>query len=89
MCALAATFKRRGTPLPKGPPPAFTEAFTKRLETVALWKGFVDRESIRREYSDLDAIVRLLRSFLLQPVSAALRGAGFTRHWSAGGPWSE
>ncbi len=85
--ALAATFKRRSTPLPKDPPPAFTEAFTKRPETVALWKGFVDRESIRREYSDLDAIVRLLRSFLLQPVSAALEGVEFPWRWTAGRPW--
>lgn len=87
--ALAATFKRRGTPLPKEPPLAFTGAFTKRPETVSLWKGFVERESIRKEYSDLDAVVRVLRSFLLQPALTVLEGAGFALHWPAGGPWSE
>ncbi len=87
--ALAATFKRRGTPLPKEPPLAFTDAFTKRPETVSLWKGFVEREAIRKEYSDLDAIVRVLRSFLLQPALTALEGTDFALHWPAGGPWSE
>jgi hypothetical protein len=87
--ALAATFKRRGTPLPKGPPPAFTDAFTKRPETVALWKAFVTRESIQKEFSDLDAIIRLLRSFLLQPVAAALDNTTFDQHWPPGGPWSK
>jgi hypothetical protein len=87
--ALAATFKRRGTPLPKDPPPAFTDAFTKRPETVALWKAFVTRESIQKEFSDLDAIIRLLRSFLLQPALALLDGTSFDQRWPPGGPWSK
>jgi len=87
--ALAATFKRRGTPLPKEPPLAFTDAFTKRPETVALWKGFVERESIHKDYADLDAVVRVLRAFLLQPALTVLEGTGFALHWPADGPWSE
>lgn len=50
--ALAATFKRRGTSLPKEPPPAFTNAFTKRPETMALWKAFAERESVHRYTTD-------------------------------------
>ncbi len=87
--ALAATFKRRGTPLPDEPPPAVTDAFTKRPETIALWKAFVTRESIQKEYSDLAAVVRLLRSFLLQPASVALENVPFDLHWPPGGPWSK
>jgi len=86
--AFAATFKRRGTPLPKDPPLAFTGAFTKRPETIALWKAFVSREAILKEYSDLDANIRLLRSFLLEPASAALNDTSFGAHWPPGGPWS-
>jgi hypothetical protein len=87
--ALAATFKRRGTALPAEPPLAFTDAFIKRPETVVLWKGFVTRESIQKEYSDLDANVRLLRSFLLAPALAAATSTGFPKHWPIGGPWTD
>ncbi len=87
--ALAATFKRRGTPLSKEPPPALTDAFTKRPETMALWKAFVTRESILKEYAGLDAVVRLLRTFLLQPASAALENTSFDLRWPPGGPWSK
>ncbi|MDE2466207.1 MAG: nucleotidyl transferase AbiEii/AbiGii toxin family protein [Alphaproteobacteria bacterium] len=86
--ALAATFHRRKTVLPNKPPAAFTEAFTKRPETVALWRAFVERESIHEDYSDLDTVVGLLREFLLSPASAALGDADFPRRWLPRGPWS-
>ena len=85
--ALAATFARRKTALPNKPPPAFTEAFTKRPETIAHWRAFVERESIHKAYSDLDAIVELLRRFLLPPAAAALGGTDFPRRWPPHGPW--
>ncbi|HEX4077668.1 MAG TPA: nucleotidyl transferase AbiEii/AbiGii toxin family protein [Rhizomicrobium sp.] len=87
--AFTATFMRRGTPLPKEAPPALTDAFTKRPETVALWKAFVTRESILKEYSDLDTVVRLLRSFLLQPAATATAQTDFPLHWPPGGPWAK
>jgi Nucleotidyl transferase AbiEii toxin, Type IV TA system len=87
--AIAATFKRRGTPLPKEAPPALTDAFTKRPETMALWKAFVERETIRDEFSDLDLVIRLLRSFLLEPAVTILNDTGFAAHWPPGGPWSK
>jgi len=87
--ALAATFRRRKTALPKDPPPAFTDAFIKRPETIALWKAFVERESIHKDYCDLGAIVSLLRTFLLPPVSAALRDIDFRNRWPPRGPWSK
>lgn len=87
--ALAATFKRRGTALPTEQPVALTGAFTRRLETASLWKGFVDRESIQKDYADLDANVRLLNAFLLAPARAAAEQTGFANHWPAGGPWTD
>lgn len=86
--ALTATFKRRSTSLPTTSPPAFSESFTKRLETVALWKAFVTRESIQPEYSDLDAVIGLNRSFLLEPALAAAGRIAFSMRWLAGGTWS-
>jgi hypothetical protein len=87
--ALTATFERRGTALPRETPLALTDVFLRRPETIALWKAFVTREAILGEYSDLGDIIRLLRSFLLQPATAASGGADLSLHWPAGGPWSE
>jgi predicted nucleotidyltransferase component of viral defense system len=86
--AFTATFKRRGTPLPKDIPPAFSDAFTKRPETIAFWNAFVTREAISKEYSDLDAVIRVLRSFLLQPAYAAQAQREFPLCWPPNGPWS-
>jgi hypothetical protein len=87
--AIAATFKRRGTLLPIRPPPAFTDAFTKRRETIELWNAFVRRESIPADYASLDTTIGLLASFLMPPTLAAVKTARFSSHWPANGPWSE
>lgn len=87
--AFAATFKRRGTPLPDEPPPALTAAFTGRAETIVQWKAFVTREAVQREFSDLDVIASLLRAFLLPPSSAASNGERFKKFWPPGGPWQK
>ena len=85
--ALKATFKRRGTALPKDAPPALTDAFTRRPETMALWNAFIKREAIQGEYSDLERVILLLRAFLLAP--AVTSEPDFALHWPPGGPWSQ
>lgn len=85
--ALAATFQRRKTSLPKEAPPALTAAFLDRAETKSLWKAFVIREAIQDRFSDLGEIATLLRSFLLPPALAALNGERFEKDWPQGGVW--
>jgi len=87
--AVAATFRRRGTSMPAEPPPALSDAFAKRPETVALWRAFVTREAIAEGYSDLEAIVQILRSFLMAPAAAAADGQSFALHWAPRGPWDK
>jgi hypothetical protein len=86
--ALAATFKRRNTPLPEAPPPALTDAFTGRPDTIALWKAFVVREDVQGGFSDLDAVVSLVTDFLCSLSQAAATGKSFGFRWTAGGPWA-
>ena len=87
--AIAATFRRRGTPVPSEAPLALTDAFIKRPETVALWKAFVVREAIAEAFADLNAVASLLRSFLLPPTTALTNGVQFGQPWKPGGPWRE
>jgi len=80
---LAATFKRRGTLLPKRPPLAFTDTFTKRPETVALWKGFVSRERANATPSDAqDAPIFARRLLAFSSTSTSNRACILTwRRW--------
>jgi hypothetical protein len=44
-------------------------------------------DGVQTSYSDLAAIVALLRDFLTPPSAAAARGEDFDLTWPAGGPW--
>ncbi len=85
--AFAATFKRRGTPLPKAPPPALTDDYSKQSSTSAQWKAFVVRESIPRDFADMDSLIEFLRAFLIPPTLAAAHQHPFELRWPAAGPW--
>ncbi|MBV8548674.1 MAG: nucleotidyl transferase AbiEii/AbiGii toxin family protein [Alphaproteobacteria bacterium] len=85
--ALAATFRRRGTPLPREMPPALTDAFVRRPETLAQWRAFTLREAITEALNDLDHVAALLRVFLVPPLEAAANGVAFDQEWPSGGPW--
>lgn len=69
--AMAATFARRGTPLPTEPPDALTPAFSGDPEKRAQWRAFV--ENVAEDPGDLDGVVVALAGFLMPHVLAASR----------------
>lgn len=69
--AMAATFNRRGTPLPTEPPDALTPAFSGDQEKQAQWRAFV--ENVAEDPGDLDGVVTDLAAFLMPHVRAASR----------------
>jgi hypothetical protein len=85
--AIKATFKRRGTTLPKEVPVALTEAFSGRAETHSLWKAFVIREAVADRFVDFSAVVNNIKDFLLPPVRAAADERSFISYWNEGGLW--
>lgn len=86
--AVAATFARRKTPFPDGPPVALTDAFAADPAKQAQWAGFLRRTTIALAPAPLPDLIALVRRFatpLLTADAAALARAV----WPAGGPWGE
>jgi predicted nucleotidyltransferase component of viral defense system len=85
--AIAATFSRRGTPLPDGLPLALTPEFSEHPDKRTQWLAFLRRSHLEVGATDISAIVAALASFLTPPLVAAKEGVLLTAHWPAGGPW--
>jgi predicted nucleotidyltransferase component of viral defense system len=86
--ALRATFRRRRTPLPAGPPKALTAEFFDDADKRMQWRAFLSRIRTESTPPGLDAVAATLQAFLLPPVDALTSGGPFERRWPAGGPWS-
>jgi hypothetical protein len=86
--ALRATFHRRRTQLPIGPPKALTAEFYADADKRTQWRAFLGRIRTESAPPGLDEVATTLHEFLLPPVEALNAARGFDRQWSAGGPWS-
>lgn len=87
--AIAATFRRRGTPLPAGVPVALTEEFSEDGTRGQQWRAFLDRIGQRDGAPGLPEVVQALSRFLMPPLNALQRADGFAFRWPAGGPWTD
>ncbi len=67
--AIAATFARRGTPLPAPMPAGLTAAFSDDTQKQKQWNGFVARN--RLDAPTLDAVVEALATFVEEPLTHA------------------
>jgi hypothetical protein len=71
--AIAATFARRGTTIPREPPDALTQAFAGDPEKQRQWRAFVG--DVAQDPGDLVNVIRDLAAFLM-PQAAAATGFG-------------
>jgi predicted nucleotidyltransferase component of viral defense system len=85
--SILATFGGRGTPLPQGPPVAFTAEFFGSPDKITQWKAFVRRNRIDVGDANLSQVVAELTGFLMPPLLAAVDGRLFSATWHPGGPW--
>jgi hypothetical protein len=83
--ALAATFQRRGTPLPAEPPLALTAAFHQDPAKKAQWKAFVTKARLTE--ATLEAVVEELAAFVWPPLDAAREGRPLGATRAPQGPW--
>jgi hypothetical protein len=86
--AIAATFERRGTSLPKEAPVALADAFANDDAKRKQWKAFCARSGFEERVGDLPSVVAELAAFLIQPLMAAAEATPFVALWPTGGPWS-
>jgi hypothetical protein len=85
--AIDATFNRRGTVLPDGPPPGLTQDFAEQSRTISLWRTFTTRNYSSDVPTELAQVVEDLVSFLMPPTLARRAGERFAMTWPPGGPW--
>lgn len=86
--AVAATFKRRATPIPGSPPIALTEVFYESPIKQTQWVAFLRKSRVSSAPSELAVIARQLREFFLPLLDALSGNRSFRRAWRPGGPWS-
>lgn len=82
--ALRATFERRKTPLPDGPPVALTSEFFDNASKRTQWNAYVGKIGHATAVGLADAIAAFA-----SPLLAAAGGDQVWRaHWPPGGPWA-
>lgn len=84
--AIGATFERRKTPLPVGPPLALTSEFAEDAAKKAQWAAFV-RKTGASDAPDLPATVAAIARFVERPLDAAASPSSWTARWPPAGPW--
>ena len=84
--AIAATFARRGTPLPTGLPVALTLEFTNDPTKTTQWGAFL-RKSDAPSPGELRDVATTISRFVEEPLAAATTESTFVKCWAPGGPW--
>lgn len=77
--AIAATFDRRGTPLPLEPPVALTPSFSANAAKQLQWQGFLKKSRIEAE--GLADTVSLLQTLLWPATLVAAAASSATATW--------
>jgi hypothetical protein len=85
--AIAATFKRRTTPLPLEMPTALTGVFAEDDSKQRQWLAFIKRSVPGSADITLPEAIYQIRLFLLPMLEALANGHSFRGEWPTGGPW--
>ena len=85
--ALASTFARRRTVVPRELPLALTRDFAELPGKAAQWAGFTRRLSPGAAPADLAFLIDAVAAFAGPVVVVTGRGEKFTARWQPGGPW--
>jgi len=85
--AIAATFERRGTPIPTVQPVGLSGRFAEDEQKRTQWSAFVRRTRLPDAPADLGDVLMLVRQFVDPPLNAAGDVAHFSAHWTPGHGW--
>lgn len=86
--AIAATFARRGTPLPVDTPLALSEQFAHDPAKQAQWRAFIERGRLLEAPADLGLVVRRIESLVLPATRAANYTEPLHTSWVPGEDWA-
>jgi len=87
VAAIAATFKRRSTPIGSAIPIALTPVFFEDSVRSEQWRAYTSRNALPGPPADFAAVGELIRRFLAPLWSALAIGRAHAQTWTAKGPW--
>lgn len=83
--AVAATFERRGTPLPRGAPIGLSDEFINDAQKDKQWHAFLRKNALAP--MPLASVIADLQKFLLPVLGAAAESTELRMKWHAGEGW--
>jgi type I restriction enzyme S subunit len=86
--AIAATFKRRNTPIDLTQPVALAPRFYADTARATQWRTYLERNRLPGAPHDFDAAGELIRQFLGPLWSVLAENMAFSSRWRPGGPWN-
>jgi len=84
--AIKATFRRRGTALPKAMPLSLSAEFYEDLRKIRQWEAFLRKGSLRNTLT-LGQMAVEIGEFLMPPTIALAQDEQFRMFWPKHGPW--
>jgi hypothetical protein len=85
--ALAATFERQNTPIPRRPPSGLSNDFAAAPMKKIQWNNFLDQTNASSLEKDFVGVVKSVRRFVMPAARAAANDELFEKIWLPGGPW--
>lgn len=85
--AVAATFKRRHTDIPRAMPTGLSDEFATDRQKNTQWNAFLTRSHRGAMEIELAQVISELRAFLMPVLDAAAKAKNFAQSWANGGPW--
>lgn len=86
--AVAATFKRRHTDIPRATPTGLSDEFATDRQKNTQWNAFLTRSQRGAMEIELAQVISELRAFLMPVLDAAANAKDFAQSWANGGPWT-
>lgn len=87
--AFRATFERRSTPLPAGPPAGISDEFGSNDEKQRQWSAYLTRMSIDDVPTSLPEVIMAIQKFVLPAILAAAGVSPPPGKWSPASGWSD
>jgi hypothetical protein len=87
--AIAATFSRRGTPIPIAAPTALTAEFARDSEKRAQWTAFLNRSRLGDAPRAFEEVMTRVASFSLPVMQAARKARPLEEEWTPEAGWRQ
>lgn len=87
--AIAKTFERRRTPIPREPPVFLTDDFANDTSKRTQWNAFIRKGKLASRGVALREVVASIRDFAAPVFISLAKSLAFNKKWDASGKWRD